>query len=105
MMNKKDINTLKERSERCVCKMCGSKLEMRIIIHNQYGGEELDLFCPKCSRVEYGTEPQIYNLAKEFVEKFEFNYYVDMIEDEHNIQLNRGKICDIAAWIIKNYKQ
>jgi hypothetical protein len=93
---------LQERRERCICKLCGGKLEIRLIIYNQYGGQGVDLYCPTCQKVEYGIEPEIYAWAKEFVEKFEFNYYLDMEENQRNHQLNIGKVCEIGAWLFKN---
>ena len=97
--------TVKERlmlrREKCVCKMCGSRLDIRMVIYNQYGGQGLDLYCPHCKRVEYGVEPEVYEAARAFVEKFEFNYFTDMSENERNFELNISKVCDIAAWILK----
>jgi len=90
-----------ERREKCVCKMCGGPLEIRLIIHNQYGGQGLDLFCPKCDKVEYGVLPEVYDAAKLFVDTFEFNYYVEMEENQRNYQLNISKICEIYSWLLK----
>lgn len=92
---------LRERREKCVCKMCGGRLEIRLIIHNQYGGQGLDLYCPHCDRVEYGVEPKIYQIAKTFVERFEFNYFTDMEENNRNTQLNIAKVCDIVSCVKK----
>lgn len=104
-MARNEVDILKEREKCCVCKMCGGPLELRLIIHNQYGGQGLDLYCPACDRLEYGTEPYIYDIAKKFVDRFEFNYYTDMEENTRNYQLNIGKICDIAAWILKEMEE
>ena len=90
-----------ERRTRCVCKMCGGALELRLIIHNQYGGQGLDLYCPTCDKVEYGVEPEIYEISKAFVDTFEFNYYMEMEENKRNYQLNISKICEITNWILK----
>lgn len=99
-------NSIKERliyrRENYVCKMCGGPLEIRMVIYNQYGGEGLDLYCPHCKRIEYGTTPEIYEKAKKFVDRFEFNYFTDMEENERNYQLNISKVCDIAEWFLKN---
>lgn len=92
---------IKERQKRCVCKMCGGNLEIRMIIYNQYGGQGLDLYCPQCEQINFGIEPEIYALASKFVDEFEFNYYTDMVENERNRRLNIAKICDISAWILK----
>lgn len=90
-----------ERSKRCVCRFCGSKLELRMVIFNQYGGQGVELYCPKCDKIEYGTEEKFYQLAKKFVDEYEFNYYVDMTEDEYSKQLNVGKITQIMEWYEK----
>ena len=94
--------TLLIRREKAICKMCGSTLEIRLIIYNQYGGQGLDLYCPNCQRIEYGVDPKIYSMAKTFVDKFEFNYYTEMYEDTRNYQLNIAKICEISMWLL-NY--
>ena len=70
------------RSERCVCSGCGSRLELHMVIFNQYGGQGIELYCPKCQKIEFGVEAEIYKFAKEFVEGYEFNYFPDMAEGE-----------------------
>ena len=104
-MGQQEIAGLKERQQRCVCRMCGGPLELRLMIYNQYGGQGLDLYCPVCERVEYGTEPQIYQMAKAFVDKFEYNYFVDMEENQRNYQLNISKLCDIMAWALQHQQE
>lgn len=87
-----------ERAERCVCKSCGGKLEPKIIIYNKYGGSGLELYCPACQKIEYGTEPDIYRLARNFVYNVEFDYFTEMEQDERNLQLNVAKMCEILNW-------
>lgn len=103
MQLKNDEIMILERQKRCVCKMCGSKLEIRMIIYNQYGGQGLDLYCPNCKQIDFGVEPEIYALAESFVDDFEFNYYTDMVEDKRNRGLNIGKVCDISVWLLKKW--
>ncbi len=100
MMVSADNDTLLERSKRCVCKHCGSALEVRMVIFCQYGGQGLELYCPACERLEYGIDPEVYQLAKEFVENYEFNYYLDMAEGERNKQLNIAKVGEIIGWLL-----
>lgn len=100
--NYSEYKNLQKRKEKCICKSCGSKLEIRLIIYNQYGGQGLDLYCPNCGRVEYGVEEEVYRLAKSFVDTFEFNYYTEMEENERNYQLNIGKVSEIVSWLFKN---
>ena len=34
---------LTERAGRCVCKLCGGKLEKKVVVYNKYGGSGLEL--------------------------------------------------------------
>lgn len=97
-----DRERMVQRKKDCVCKYCGGPLEIRLIIHNQYGGQGLDLYCPGCDKIEFGIDPQIYEIAKKFVDTFEFNYYTDMVENQRNYQMNVAKIGEIGAWFIQN---
>lgn len=94
-------DNLKSRSQRCCCKMCGGPIEQRVIIYNKYGGSNLELFCPVCGKIEYGTEPEIYKLAKQFVDKFDFNHFTDM-EPNRGYMHNIAKVCEILMWSYKN---
>ena len=89
---------IKERAQRCVCKSCGGRLEPKIIIYNKYGGSGLELYCPTCKKIEYGTEPEIYKLAKAFVYDVEFEYYMEMEPSEETLQLNIAKVCEMLSW-------
>ena len=68
---------------------------------NKYGGSGLELYCPNCQKIEYGTEPEIYNLASEFVETVEFDYFPDMDDEDRHQKLNVAKVCDILGWIYR----
>lgn len=103
MSKETSYEKLKWRSEHCVCKMCGSQLEIKLIIYNQYGGQGMDLYCPQCQRIEYGTDPEVYRLASGFLKQFEFNYFWDMPEGERNTMLNTGKLCEIIGWALNNH--
>jgi|GEM_PF-3598025 hypothetical protein len=89
------------RQKRCVCKQCGNKLELKSIIYNQYGGEGVELYCTNCKRIDFGTEVEIYRLAKEFVDQFDFNYFMDMVENQRNYHLNIAKVCEMLEWTFK----
>lgn len=95
---------LMDRQENCVCKRCGGPLEIRVIIQNIYGGQGLDLYCPNCQCVEYGTNPEVYRMADDFMEQFDFNYFLDLEENETSRKLNRSKLCDIMSWAV-NYEK
>ncbi|MBO5115580.1 MAG: hypothetical protein J6C02_05545, partial [Peptococcaceae bacterium] len=58
----------------------------------------IEIFCPECDQIEYGTEPEIYLSAKYFVETMGFNYYQDLDDNEQTKKMNIAKICDIMAW-------
>lgn len=92
---------MKKRVGRCVCKQCGGELEMRVIIYNKYGGQGIELYCSNCQKIEYGTERDIYLLAKEFVENVEFNYFPDMEEGKRSFELNVAKVCEILSWTLR----
>ena len=97
-MKKKRIENLEYRSEHCVCKQCGGPLEIRMIVYNKYGGSGLELYCPKCGKIEYGTEPEVYKAAKTFVDSTGFNHFVDLEESERTYMLNIAKVCEIMSW-------
>lgn len=92
---------LKKRAERCCCKQCGGKLEIRLITYDQYGGAGEELFCPNCQRIEYGTEVEIYQAAEEMVDQMGFNYFPELEENERSRRLNIAKVCEILAWFCK----
>lgn len=91
-----------ERAKRCVCKLCGGKLEKKVVVYNKYGGSGLELYCPQCQKIEYGAEPEIFELASEFVESVEFDYFPDMEDGERHDQLNVAKVCDLLGWVYRN---
>lgn len=101
MVNGADYEDMIKRQERCVCKQCGSQLEIRMIIFCQYGGQGLELFCPQCQRIEYGIERELYYMAQKFIKDNEFNYFLDMAEDERSLMLNQAKIGEIFAWLFQ----
>lgn len=96
-VSEKRLQELRERSTRCCCRFCGSKLEIRKIIFAGYDAR-IEIFCSACNRIEYGTEPEIYLSAKYFVEKMQFNYYADLDCNQQTKEMNIAKVCDIMAW-------
>ena len=96
-----DAKTVRTRAERCVCKQCGTRLEAKVVIYNRYGGSGLELYCPHCQKLEYGTEPEIFELASDFVDSVEFDYFVDMEEGPHHTELNVAKVCEMLAWVYR----
>ena len=69
------VESLKKRTKRCVCKYCGSKLELRKIIYGDIENARVEIFCSECNRIEYGVEEEVYRVAKYFVEDMDFNAY------------------------------
>ena len=68
------------------------------VIRNFYGGASLELCCPKCKKIEYGTEPELYLVAKEIVNDMKFSYYDDLEESEQVYQMNIAKVAEIISW-------
>lgn len=97
-MKRNRMEDLVSRSERCCCKQCGGKLEVRIVVYNKYGGSGAELYCDHCQKIEYGTEPEIYRAAKNFVDRLGFNHFVDLEENERTYMLNIAKVCEILSW-------
>ena len=89
-MKKNRMEDLISRSERCCCKQCGGKLEIRIVVYNKYGGSGAELYCDHCQKIEYGTEPEIYRAAKDFVDRLGFNHFVDLEENERTYMGGKG---------------
>lgn len=90
-----------KRAERCCCKMCGSPIQPKVIVYDRYGGHGIELYCEKCQKIEYGTEPKIYALAKDFIDQFEFNYFPDMEENSYCERLNIAKLCEMFSWLFE----
>ena len=93
---------LVERKKHCVCKRCGGELDTALIIYNKYGGAGEELYCSKCQQQEFGIEKIAYDMAKYYVENFQFNYFYDMENNEVNFQMNVAKVADMMSWILKN---
>lgn len=92
------VQELKGRVERCCCRYCGSSLELKRITFSHFEDSRIEIFCSKCGRIEYGTEPEIYFSAKYFVEHFDFNWYTYLDENAQTREMTIAKICDILTW-------
>lgn len=90
--------TMLNRQKHCVCRFCGGPLDVRCVIFNKYGGAGAELYCGHCDKIEYGAEPEIYKTAKAFVDEFEYNYYMDLPEDQTTYELNIAKVCEILTF-------
>lgn len=92
------LQELQGRVERCCCRYCGSPLELKRITFSHFEDSRIEIFCTRCKRIEYGTEPEIYLSAKYFVEHFDFNWYTYLDENAQTRQMTIAKICDILSW-------
>lgn len=95
---KNRINILKERTTHCVCKYCGGQLHLRRIIFSNTEGARIEIFCEHCNRIEFGVEKEIYQCARNFVEKFNFNCFLDLEDNETTKRMNIAKVCEIITW-------
>ena len=102
MEKKSRLEIMKARAKRCVSKYCGGKLELRRIAFSDYGEARSELYCPVCQRIEFGTEPEIYQGAAYFVDNLEFNHYPGLDDNEKTRRMNIAKVCEIMAWGDKN---
>ncbi len=96
------IESLKGRTERCVCKYCGSLLRLQKISFSDFEDARVEIFCSKCKRIEFGVEPEIYRSAKFFVEELNFNCFPNLDDNENTKQMTIAKVCEIMAWENKN---
>ena len=100
--DKRRLHDLKWRGKNCKCKYCGSPLKLRRIMYGSNPEGRVEIFCTECNRIEYGIEPEIYAIAKYFVDEFEFNVFPNNDDSEKTVQMNIAKVCEIMAWGMKN---
>lgn len=96
------LDDLRQRAARCVCRYCGQKLSLRKITYAAYDEAKIELFCEQCDRIEYGVEPEIYQVAKYFVDELGYDHYPNIDESLRKTRMNFAVICDIIAWGFKN---
>lgn len=93
-----NLAALKARAERCVCKYCGMPLKVERIMYHNCEAARSELFCPKCKRIEFGVEREVYLAAKNYVEIFQFNLYPGLEDNEQRRRMNIAKIAEIMDW-------
>lgn len=81
-------------AEDFVCKLCGDTLQKKQLFQKNLDNEAV-LYCKNCDQLESGTYRELYDLAEEYVELSEFNYFPEMDEDIRAQRLNVGKVCQI----------
>ena len=96
------LDGLKWRVKNCKCKYCGAPLRLRRILYGNNPQGRVEIFCTECNRIEYGVEPEIYTVAKYFVEEFNFNIFPNNDDSDKTKQMNVAKVSEIIAWAYKN---
>lgn len=93
-----DLDTLKTRAARCVCKYCGSPLKVERIMYHNCEAARSELFCPKCGRIEFGVEREVYLAAQYYIDTFHLNLYQGLEDNEQRRRMNIAKIAEIMDW-------
>lgn len=96
------ISNLQQRVKRCVCRYCGNELVLRRISYGNAEEGRIDIFCPTCNRIEYGVEPEIYQIAKYYIDEIGFDYYYDLDKSVRKDRMNMAKVCEMMQWCCKN---
>lgn len=98
IVSEERLEELKQRSKRCVCKYCGGNLKVRLIDFGEIATANMEIFCEKCDKIEYGVEPEVYKNAVYFVDNIGFSYNNEEIDNEVMRRFNIAKVCDIISW-------
>lgn len=100
--SEKRLDMLKKRTKRCVCKSCGGPLSLRQLDFNEFEDARIEIFCDRCDRMEFGTEPEIYSSAQYYVDEFHINQYPDLGNNQMTRKMSIANICDIMSWGLQN---
>ena len=92
---------LEKRSDRCVCKYCGSRLRIKSIVFNEIVDGRSELYCSHCGRIEFGVEPEIYQSAKYYIDEFHYNCYPELEGTEATRQMSTAKVGEIMNWLVE----
>jgi len=79
-----------------ICRMCGSLLIQKLMIGTEEDGEKV-WYCKGCNQIEQGTYAEIFNLAEEYVDIAQFNYFPDLDENGYAQGMNVAKVCQILG--------
>lgn len=96
------IKALKTRTDRCVCRYCGSPLSLCKITYAAYDEAKVDIFCDHCNRLEFGVEPEVYHIAEYYVDEIHYDHYPELDASERKRRMNIAVICDILTWGYKS---
>lgn len=100
MMDTPRIVELRKRARRCRCKYCGGQLRLKQIVYNSIIEPRIEIFCETCERIEYGVEPELYDLAKYYVDEFGCDYYPELDDNCTKERMNVAKVCEIMFWVL-----
>lgn len=99
---KTEENRLRKRVRRCRCSYCGGTLELRKLTYSSYEVSKLEVYCDHCKRIEYGVEPEIYDVSEYFVDELGFDYYKDLDNNIRKREMNIAKVNEIIDWGCRN---
>ena len=97
-----ELIRLKKRVKTCKCHYCGGMLELRKITYSSYDISKIEIYCSNCNRIEYGVEPEIYEVAKYFVDELNFDHYADWDNNIRKREMNIAKVNEIIDWGCRN---
>ncbi len=92
---------LEKRSDRCVCKYCGSRLRIKSIAFNEIVDGRSELYCDHCGRIEFGVEPEIYRSAKYYIDEFQYSCYPELEDTQATRQMSTAKVGEIMNWLVE----
>ncbi|MEE0510643.1 MAG: hypothetical protein UDG94_05380 [Peptococcaceae bacterium] len=98
MSNKTRLEYLKKRKKHCCCKYCGGPLEIRRMVFSSDDDARVELYCPNCSKIEFGVEKEIFSVAEYYVEEIGFQGSGDVDHAQLKRQMNVAKVADIISW-------
>ena len=92
------VDLLKTRTKRCVCKYCGGNLDLKYVAFSEAIDIRAEIYCPRCAKIEFGVEREIYTSARSFVQATGFNCFPDKDDNEITHRMTIGKVCEIIDW-------
>lgn len=98
LMDTPRVIELRKRARRCKCKYCGGNLRLKQIVYGKTIEPRIEIFCENCKRIEYGIEPEIYEMAKYYVDEFSFDCYPELDDSISKERMNVAKVAEIIYW-------
>ena len=97
-----ELQRLQKRAKKCKCHYCGGSLELRKVTYSSYDISKIEIYCSNCNRIEYGVEPELYEVAKYFVDELHFDHYADWDNNIRKREMNIAKVNEIIDWGCRN---